>query len=396
MTEKGTMKKVCMIAYTQYTYDHRIQREAETLAEQGLYKVVLIVPKERGSPRTYEMCNVRVRELNMQQYQGKSISRYIASYLEFILRAFFVCNKLLLLGRFDIFHIHNMPNFLVFAAILARVFGKKIILDIHDSVPETYVAKFNRGPNKSLFWFLCHEEAFSCWFAHKIICVNHPQRDALVSRGIDSKKITVSLNVPNGKWSETYEINKYNKRDSDKFRLVYHGTLAKRLGVDLTIQAVGKLIRSVPEIEFYIYGGGDDKQELMQITEQLGLQEYVHFCGSLPVDKLCPILMNMNVGVIGNRKKVATELMLPVKMLEYVALYIPVVVPRLQTIQYYFSDEMVSYFEPENSDALAETIIDLYQNREKRERQARCAVKFLDRFGWHVHQKDFLGLYGCL
>ena len=65
-------------------------------------------------------------------------------------------------------------------------------------------------------------------------------------------------------------------------------------------------------------------------------------------------------------------------------------------MQYYFSDEMVSYFEPEDSDELAASILALYQNREKRERQARSARKFLDQFGWEIHQKDFLDLYSRL
>jgi glycosyltransferase involved in cell wall biosynthesis len=393
---KSKTKQVCMLAYTQYTYDNRIRREAETLAAQGNYKVSLLVPKESDAPQTYEVNRVRVRELNVQQYQGKSKQKYIASYLEFLLRAFFVCNKLLLLRQVDIFHVHNMPNFLVLSAILARIFGKKLILDIHDSVPETYTAKFNENPNKMLFWLLCREEAICCRLAHKIICVNHPQRDALVSRGIASAKITVLLNVPDFQWYKMNSPVKLDKREVKQFKVVYHGTLAKRLGVDLAIQAVGKLIHSIPEIEFHIYGGGDDKQALTQLTEELRLQAYIHFYGFLPLDKLCPILTEMDLGVIGNRKNIATDLMLPVKMLEYVALNIPVVVPRLQTVQYYFSDEMVSYFEPQDTDDLAATILVLYQNREKRERQARSARKFLDQFGWEIHQKDFLDLYSRL
>jgi Glycosyltransferase len=189
---------------------------------------------------------------------------------------------------------------------------------------------------------------------------------------------------------------KMSQGEAKQFNLVYHGTLAKRLGVDLTIQAVGKLIHSIPGIKFHVYGGGDDKQELMQLTGELKLQEYVHFYGFLSLDKLCPILTEMDLGVIGNRKNIATDLMLPVKLLEYVTLNIPVVVPRLQTVQYYFSDEMVSYFEPEDSNELAASILALYQNREKREKQARCARKFLDQFGWEIHRKDFLDLYSRL
>lgn len=385
--------KVCMIAYTQYQYDNRIQREAETLVAQGKYTVSLIVPKEGNIPQTYEARGVQVRELNMPQYRGKSKGRYILSYVEFMLRAFFVCSLSVISRQVDVVHIHNMPNFLVFSALLARLFGKKLILDIHDSVPETYAAKFNAQVNKALFWLLCREEALCCRLVHEIICVNHPQRDALVRRGIPPAKITVSLNVPDEKWYAAKYRARVAQEAAKQFQLVYHGTLAKRLGVDLTIQAVCGLVRSIPEIQLHIYGGGDDKQELIQLTEDLKLQAQVHFYGFLPLETLCPILTTMDLGVIGNRKNIATDLMLPVKMLEYVALNIPVVVPRLPTVQYYFSDEMASYFEPEDSDGLAAAILALYQDREKRERQVRAARTFLDQYGWETHQNDFLALY---
>jgi glycosyltransferase involved in cell wall biosynthesis len=108
------------------------------------------------------------------------------------------------------------------------------------------------------------------------------------------------------------------------------------------------------------------------------------------------MIANIDLGIVGNRKSVATELMLPVKMLEYVALNIPVIVPRLKAVQYYFSDEMVSYFEPENICSLASSILELYQNRRKREGQTRSARRFLDQFGWEIHQRDFLNLYNSL
>jgi glycosyltransferase involved in cell wall biosynthesis len=289
-----------------------------------------------------------------------------------------------------------MPNFLIFAAIFARICGKKLVLDIHDSVPETYTTKFNKGSSKILFRLLCYEEVVCCWLSHRIICVNHPQRDALVNRGINSAKIAVSLNVPDPKWCKTKEGIASDREESKKFKLVYHGTLVKRLGIDIAIQAVGKLVSKIPEIEFHIYGGGDDVEEFIQLRDELQLQQIVHFHGSFPLDELLPMIADMDLGIIGNRKSVATELMLPVKMLEYVALNIPVIVPRLKAVQYYFSDEMVNYFEPEDICSMASSILDLYQNRRKRERQMNLARRFLDQFGWEIHQRDFLNLYNSL
>ena len=69
----------------------------------------------------------------------------------------------------------------------------------------------------------------------------------------------------------------------------------------------------------------------------------------------------MDIGVIGNRRTAAGDLMLPVKMLEYICLDIPVVVPRLKTIEHYFSDDMVAYYEPEDVESLANAIYRLYR-----------------------------------
>jgi glycosyltransferase involved in cell wall biosynthesis len=206
----------------------------------------------------------------------------------------------------------------------------------------------------------------------------------------------VSLNVPDHRWHIKNENIASDIEDSKTFKLVYHGTLAKRLGIDIAIQAVGKLVNQIPEIEFHIYGAGDDMEDFIRLRDELYLQPFVHFHGSFPLDELLPLIATMDLGIVGNRKSIATELMLPVKMLEYVVLDIPVIVPRLRTIQYYFNDEMVSYFDPEDIGSLAASILALYQDRRKRERQARCARGFLDQFGWETHQGDFLELYSRL
>jgi len=101
----------------------------------------------------------------------------------------------------------------------------------------------------------------------------------------------------------------------------------------------------------------------------------------------------MDLGIVGNRKNVATELMLPVKMLEYVALGIPVIVPRLKAIEYYFSDEMVCYFEPENIDSMASAILRLYKDKSLRKAQAEKAKAFVAQYGWEKHQADLINFY---
>lgn len=399
-TESTSAKKkalrVCMIVYAYYPYDTRVQREAETLVSQSNYKVTVLSLKGEGSVGRYQKNGVNVRELNISKYRGKSNKRYIISYLKFMFLALFSCTRLSFNRSIDVVHIHNMPNFLVLSAVFPRLFGKKIVLDIHDTMIETYSAKFERGFVKSLLRILYWEESFCCALAHKIICVNQVQKATLVARGLKEEKITIFMNVPDPYRLNHEGSNRGERKDNKKFSLVYHGTVAKRLGIDLTIKAVALLVKKIPGLTFHVIGSGDDLDDFIELTKRLQVEKNVKFSKAAPLEELVYLLVKMDLGVISNRRNVATELMLPVKMLEYAALDIPVVAPRLKAIQYYFSDNMVGYFEPDNVDSLADAIFDLYNDKSKREKQAREAKGFTEKYNWARYQKNLTDLYDKL
>lgn len=386
-------KHVCMIAYTNYHSDARVRREAETLVSTGDYEVSFLVLKEKDRAESYELEGVKVIELNVKKFGGQKKYMHMLSYLTFICLAFLECSRLFFSGRLDIVHVHNIPNFLVFAGIVPRLAGKKMILDIHDSTPETYFAKYGKSPNHLVFRILCLEEAVCCQIAHRIICVNHVQRDELIMRGIPARKIAISMNVPDPKWFGARK-NKKDRPHNGVKKLVYHGTIAKRLGVDLAIRAFAKICRTNSGIEFFVLGDGDGIEECRELIYCLDLDQNIHLSQKmLPLESLLDFLDGVDVGVVSNRKNIATDLMLPVKLLEYVAMGIPVVAPRLKAIEYYFTDEMVSYFEPENVDYMAKAIMDLLHDEEKRQAQAAKAKAFLDRYGWETHRMDLIDLY---
>ena len=343
-------KNVLMLAYTLYSIDARIRREAETLVSHG-YSVKILVPREHEKPENYKLDGVDVRELNIAKYQGKSNISYLLSYIWFTLVASLTCNSLFLKKKLDVIHVHNMPNFLVFAGLIPRMFGTKMILDTHDSMPETYSAKFSHN-SSIIFKIMCWEEAVCCRLANRVICVNHPQKDVLAARGIPAKKIHIIMNVPDHVRFNLEEKGKYPGTDPGTFKLVYHGTQARRLGVDFVIKAVAKLSGTIPGLKFYNFGGGDDLDGFILLSKELGIEKDVYFSKkNIPIEDLPELLAKMDVGIVANRKNQATALMLPVKMLEYIAFDIPVIAPRLETIQYYFNEEMVTFFEPENVDS---------------------------------------------
>jgi glycosyltransferase involved in cell wall biosynthesis len=386
-------KNVCMIVYNDYLVDARVQREAETLAASKEYKVRVLALKSDGKHQAYELNGVLVNASPKEKYCGKSLFRYILSYAFFLGWSFVACTRFFFQKQIDIVHVHNMPNFLVFSAIIPRVFAKKVILDLHDTVPETFATKFSRA-SSFLFKLLCLEEHISCSFAQRLFCVNHVQCETVVKRGILKEKVSIIMNVPDDRLINYRTSNGASRARDGAFKIIYHGTISERLGIDLIIQATARLCRSLHDLEVYLWGRGDDVESFVRLAKELKVEERIHFNKKhVPMNILLPELKKMDLGIIGNRMGMATELMLPVKMLEYVGLGIPVVVPRMKGISYYFSDEMVSYYEPQNVDSMMEAILRLYRSETLREKQAERAKTFLDKYGWHKHKMELINLY---
>jgi len=159
------------------------------------------------------------------------------------------------------------------------------------------------------------------------------------------------------------------------------------------VQAMAKVVERIPA-EIWVYGSGDYLPEAVALTSQLHLEEKVHFSRTFfPVEQIPEMVCGMDLGIIGNRRNLACDqYMLPVKLLEYVYLGIPVVAPRLSVIARYFDDTMVRYYEPENVEQMADSIVELFQDREERERLARSASTFYQKHNIQAQADRYLNL----
>lgn len=384
-------RKVCMIAYSSYVADARIKREAETLVKYGWDVSIIMLSHDLQKTLTQHN-GVTCIPLNIGKYMGKGMTSYFLSYFLFGIKAMIKCTKLTLSGNVDVVHVHNMPNFLVFCALVPKLLGKKIVLDIHDSMIETYLGKFGKLP-LWLHAFLYLEERLSSLFSDYVICVNHVQMKPLLKRGIPEKKMTVLLNVPDHHIFNA-GVAAEPRKNEQNFNIVYHGTLDMALGIDIALRAIKLLKSDLPNILFHIIGGGKDQEYFRQLIEDLDISGHVSYSTDLvPVNKIPDLLKNMHVGIIPNRKNVATQFMLPVKMLEYISLKIPVVAPKLDTIRYYFNENAISFYEPEDVQDLAAAILKLAHDETLRKRNIDTASKILEQFGWEVHHADLINLY---
>lgn len=382
---------VCMLAYAQYINDARIKSYVRTLEGQG-HRVDIIALKADGEAAIEVRPSGTIFRI-MDKYQGESAPLYAWAYLVFFLKAAFLLLRRSFRQRYDVVHVHNMPNLLVFAATTPKLLGARVLLDVHDLMTANYMAKFHVEEKALAVRVLKLEQRISAMFADHVFCADHNQRDYLAERcKIRREKITVLMNLPNVEMFRPVTVQK----ESGTFRIVYHGTIAYRLGIDLIVRAVTKAAGHIP-VEAWIYGAGDYLPEAIALASKLGVEDKIHFNRKFfPVEQIPEMVCGMDLGIIGNRRNLACDkYMLPVKLLEYAYLGIPVIAPRLDVIMRYFDDTMVRYYEPENVDQMADAIVALYRDREECERLSRSASRFYQKYNIAAKAELYLDLLGA-
>jgi glycosyltransferase involved in cell wall biosynthesis/peptidoglycan/xylan/chitin deacetylase (PgdA/CDA1 family) len=383
------IKRACMLAYTFYESDNRVRRYAETLARQG-YQVDAVVLKKGDQPRNGNLNGVKICRIQKRVRDEKSKFSYLYRLLKFFINSALFISKQHLQQRYDLIHVHSVPDFEVFATFLAKMTGARIILDIHDIVPEFYASRFKVGKESSAFKALALIEKASIAFSDHVIIANHIWEKTLVSRSVTKDKCTTMLNYPD----PSIFYRRPRTRKDDKFIIIYPGTFSWHQGVDIAVQAFAHIKDEVPEAEFYIYGDGPMRAEVQQLIADLGVQDRIFLNEPLPAERIAAVMADADLGVVPKRNDSFGGDAFSTKILEFMALGVPVVAAATRIDRYYFNDDIVRFFEPENAIDLALTIKELVRSRGLRERLALNATAFVADYTWDKKERDYLFLVG--
>jgi glycosyltransferase involved in cell wall biosynthesis len=372
--------RALIIAYTTYIHDGRVKRHAEALAERGDHVDVISLDQATVHNR------VNILGLGIRRYRGASRTSYVGNYVRFFARASAVALHMSLNRRYDLAIACTMPDAAVLCTVPLRLLGSKVILDVHDTMPELYRDKFGGRRGALGARMLMVEERLSAACAHRVLAVHEPHRQRLIQSGIAANKIHVVMNSAD---SKIFRPDAIQAGRDPHFTVICHGTLTRRLGLDVAIKAVALLKDRIPELRLRIVGDGDYRSEALALVSALGLEDRISFTDPVPIEKLPQLLQEASVGLVPNRPSSATHLMLPVKLLEYTALGIPSIAPRLRTIQRYFDCDSVRYFEPGNEISLANAIADLFHDCELRHCITMRGQAVARRLSWSSQRTRF-------
>lgn len=379
---------VLMIAYTYYEVDPRVIREAEA-AVAGGFDVDVLVLRRSGTPPIETLHGVRVIRLNQSKYRGKTRFRYLLAYLSFFLRCLVKASSLFFRRRYVVIHVNNMPDFLVFSTIVPKLFGARIILDIHDPMPNTFASKFKRGEHGFFYRMLLLQEKLSAAYSDQVITVHDPVKEGiLVKHGLAPDSITVIANFAD---EALFPLRKSYSIDG-KIRCVFHGTILERSGLGTLMRAL-TTVRRKDRLSVKIVGEGDFSQTLQGMIRSLNLEKVVEFDNhSYQVHSIAGQIEDCHVGLVPLEISSVTNYALPLKLLEYISMGLPVVTVRSYAISYYFSEQDCIFFDWNKPESLSTALDRIAESPEILLRyRARC-MALRGQFAWSGEKKKYIEL----
>jgi glycosyltransferase involved in cell wall biosynthesis len=404
MAEDKTSRRHCMVVYAPYPYgETRVQRQAEALIRRG-FEVDVICPQTPQDRPVEVYRGVTIHRVNKTYARSSGLARKLLDYIQFFIQAASKLIKLHRARRYDVVQAHNVPDFLVFVALIPKLTGAGVLLDLHDLMPEFYEGRFGQESHKAFLRLIRLQEKLSCRFADHVITVSEHWRQALIKRGVPPAKCSVVMNLADADiFRPLNSIPGNNGRHpagkgaapngNHRFRLFYHGYMPERYGLDLVLRAMDRVREQIPGIHLTLVGGGEHVPALKQLAQDLGLKDrHVEFTGLLPAEQLPPLIAEADVGVVPYRQDIFTDSLLPTKLMEYALMGLPCIVARTSAISSYFDDTMVEFFAPGDVDELAHRILALYSDPERLARRAEDIKRFNERYNWAKTSAEYAAL----
>jgi glycosyltransferase involved in cell wall biosynthesis len=345
------------------------------------------------------------------QHKRHHALRYLAEYATLPVLAAAIVAARSLRHRYDYVEIDTPPDWLVLAGLIPRMHGSTVVLYMFDNLPELMATDHGLTAGHPLMRALVTVQRLCAGLAHRLIVPHDMARRLLGEQGIPSEKIAAVVpNVPDERvflarsnrepWAGARHAQAEGGRwkadgapsrlPPAAFRLVTHGTLLHRYGIQTLLEAVALLRDRIPGVHLQIIGDGEYRPALEQLAARLELGDAVAFRGHVPFDQLAPRLAAADVGIVPMWAP-----FVPNKLMEYLALGLPVIAADWPSLRLCFDDKAIFYVPPKNAQALADALTVLYRDPQRRAALAATGhAVYRTRFAWERTKCAYLSVYG--
>ena len=404
--ETGDADSVCFLSFD--FYPSGLNRLAEALVENGC-RVHVICLRGVGEPKHELSEGVEIHRLRLGRREPlrerASIARYLFDFNVFLVAASLKLLSLDVKRGFRVIQVSAPPDCLVFAALVPKLAGAKAVLHIREPMPELFGVLFEGWYRRLFVAAIELAEKLSVKFADRVITATREIRDTLGKRGADVNKISVVVSVPD---ERIFRLDRYDhladkianikreERRAGKFRVVYCGAIEERDGVDVMIRGLAALKNDIPGIELVLVGDGAYRGAAESLAIDLKVQDNVTFLGDVSFDARIEEILTADAAVVPPKKNSFTTLVHPKCLYQFVALQKPVVASRLGSLEAYFPDDTILYFDAGNADDLADKLKFVFGHPEEVAARVERTSEVYETYRWDREKRKYLGVYDSL
>jgi len=172
--------------------------------------------------------------------------------------------------------------------------------------------------------------------------------------------------------------------------VIYHGTIAERFGLNLVLKGIKKIHEDFPFLRLHIYGKGDGVVNLETDIQAMDLENIVVYHGQIELDLIPGKIAESDLGLVTYIQSDATDLMLPLKLMEYMAVGIPALTVINKPIKYYFKTDELAYYESNNLESFTRELLNLIKSPPELSRLQKKTEIVNQRLNWENEQKNYI------
>lgn len=391
MTTKSRPAVCIVVENLPVPLDRRVWKEACALRDVG-YRVSVICPKGKGFSAGYEVLD-GVEIYRHRAWEASSAPGYLLEYSWALVAEFLLTLKVFARTRFRILQACNPPDTIFLIGLFFKIFGVQFIFDQHDLGPELFEAKFSK--RGLLYGITRWTELCSFRVANTCIATNESFKDIAVARGgKDPEHVFVVRNCPdlaNFRRPQVQASNKFGK----SLVVTYVGFMGTQDGVDLLLESIEHIVKGEnrQDTHFVLVGGGTVLSELRAIIARKNLESYVTLTGQVSHHEVAGYLSSADVGVAPDPKNDLNDNSSMIKIFEYMAFSLPVVLFDLKEGRR-TAGPAALYAVPNDPVDFANQIIKLLDCKELREQLGEQGRKRIEeRLNWEVEKTSLIRAY---
>lgn len=307
-------------------FDRRVWQESRALVEAG-YRVTVICPmgsnRDRGKEEFID--GVRILRYPLRPASGGPVG-YVREYGLALWHTLLLAIAIRREGRIDVVHACNPPDLLFLIAVVLRPWGSRFVFDHHDLVPELFLSRF-AGTRRVLYRLTRLVERLTFVAADGVISTNESYRHVAITRGrMPADRVEVVRSAP--------DLGRFVRRPPDdtlrcgkKYLLAYLGVMGPQDGVDYALRALVRLRNDLGrnDVRCVFMGAGDSYDEMVALSVQLGIDDFVDFPGRVPDEFVQRCLSTADVCLSPDPRNPLNDVSTMNKVVEYMAMGRPIV-----------------------------------------------------------------------